>query len=75
MYIFFSYKVELYETVNKSVSSDGNVMYDVLVYTGEVIDTIEESGELYNIVKFKQDNCFTGTSTRTLRIRESFQCI
>ena len=34
-------------------------MYDVLVYTGEVIDTIEEYGELYNILKFKQDNCFT----------------
>ena len=23
------------------------------------MDTIEENGELHNIVKFKQDNCFT----------------
>ena len=58
VYVYFSDKSELYETVNKSVSSDGNVIYDVLVYTGEVIDTIEENGELYNIVKFQEDAVF-----------------
>ena len=67
----FSNKIELYETVNKSVSSDGNIMYDVLVYNGKLIDTIEENGEIHNIVKFKQDNCFYGKSTRTLLIRKS----
>jgi hypothetical protein len=54
MYIFSDEDI-LYETMRRKVESNGIVYYNVLKYKGELIDTIEEHGDLYNIVRFKED--------------------
>ena len=41
--------------MRRTVETNGLVYYNVLKYKGEVIDTIEEYGDLYNIVRFKED--------------------
>jgi hypothetical protein len=41
--------------MRRRVESNGIVYYNVLKYKGEVIDTIDEYGDLYNIIKFKED--------------------
>ena len=54
-YVYFSDDDILYETMCRIQENDyGPVYYDVLIHKGELIDTIEEDGDYYNIVKFKE---------------------
>jgi hypothetical protein len=45
-YVYLSDEDILYETMRRSVESNGIVYYNVLKYKGEVIDTIDEYGDL-----------------------------
>jgi len=51
-YVYLSDTDILYETMRRTVEPSGLVTYNVIKYKGEVIDTIDEYGDYYNIVKF-----------------------
>jgi hypothetical protein len=55
---FYVYETDqdlLYKIVNFEIINCGKTYYTVEVYEGEVIDTIEENEDLYNIIKFNEN--------------------